>query len=106
MANMQQIIRQKIVAGFAPVHLEIENESHKHSGPATESHFKLTLVSERFTGLRPVARHQQVYQTLADELGKGGVHALAMHLYTAEEWAHSGSQAPVSPDCRGGSLAG
>jgi BolA family transcriptional regulator, general stress-responsive regulator len=106
MVTMQQIIRQKIVDAFAPGHLEIDNESHKHSGPATESHFKLTLVSENFAGLKPVARHQLVYQTLADELGEGGVHALAMHLYTADEWAHSGNQAPVSPDCRGGSLAG
>lgn len=105
MANMQQIIRQKIVAGFAPVYLEIENESHRHSGPATESHFKLTLVSDRFDGLKPVARHQLVYQTLAAELREGGVHALAMHLYTAAEWSHSGNQVPDSPDCRGGSLA-
>ncbi|ALO46034.1 BolA family protein [Pseudohongiella spirulinae] len=106
MANMQQIIRQKMVAGFSPGHLEIENESHKHSGPATESHFKLTVVSAKFEGLRPVARHQLVYQTLADELGAGGVHALSMHLYTDAEWAQTDHQVPLSPDCRGGSLAG
>lgn len=106
MANMQQIIRQKVVAGFSPTHLAIENESHKHSGPATESHFKLTLVSDRFEGLRPVARHQLVYQTLAHELGQGGVHALSMHLYTASEWVQTGQHVPVSPDCRGGSMVG
>lgn len=95
-------IRQKLQHALDPLYLDLVNESHKHSGPATESHFKVTLVSAGFEGLRPVQRHQRVYGILADEL-KGGVHALALHLYTASEWEAQQQQSPASPDCMGGS---
>lgn len=97
---MQQEIEEKLKNEFSPAHCEIENESHRHGGPATESHFKVTLVSERFEGMRAVQRHQAVYGLLADELA-GGVHALALHLYSPAEWQQQGA-APASPDCRGG----
>ncbi|MEY2908756.1 MAG: hypothetical protein RLZZ602_1279, partial [Pseudomonadota bacterium] len=32
--------------------------------------------------------------------------ALALHLYTQEEWASAGAVAPDSPDCLGGSKRG
>ena len=99
---MQQRIQQAIVAQLQPSYLDVINESHMHSGPATESHFKLLVVSAVFEGLSAVKRHQKVYQVLAAEL-RDGVHALAMHLYTPSEWQQSGQLAPVSPACRGGS---
>jgi BolA family transcriptional regulator, general stress-responsive regulator len=102
MAFMQARISEKVGAGIEPQHLEIVNESHMHSGPATESHFKLIAVSACFDGLSPVKRHQLVYALLADEL-KAGVHALALHLYSPQEWAQDQDTVPVSPDCRGGS---
>ena len=86
---------------FTPNVLTVENESHRHGGPATESHYKVTLVSAAFAGLRAVARHQKVYALTQDEMTQG-LHALALHLYTPEEWALVGG-APASPDCRGGS---
>ncbi|MCO4758553.1 MAG: BolA family transcriptional regulator [Oceanospirillaceae bacterium] len=99
--SVQVIIEQKLQAGLAVEHMDIENESHMHSGPATDSHFKLTLVSDDFTGKRLVQRHQLIYGLLADEL-QSPVHALAMHLYTAEEWQKRAAPAPLSPNCRGG----
>ncbi|WP_420590330.1 BolA family protein [Bacterioplanoides sp.] len=101
--SVEQTISSKLQP-LEPEHLEIANESHMHSGPATDSHFKLTVVSDQFDGKRPVARHQLVYGLLADELA-GPVHALALHLYTPQEWQQSG-QAPDSPNCRGGSKGG
>jgi len=98
--SLAQHMQQKL-ADLNPEHIEILNESHMHSGPATDSHYKLILVSEQFAGKRPVARHQAVYGVLADELA-GPVHALALHLYTPQEWQETGA-APVSPNCRGGS---
>ncbi|MEK9713482.1 MAG: BolA family protein [Thalassolituus sp.] len=97
---MQSVIEAKL-GSLNPQHLVIENESHMHSGPATDSHFKVTLVSDAFTGVRTVARHQKVYGLLAEEL-KGSVHALALHLYTPEEWNETKS-VPDSPQCLGGS---
>lgn len=99
MAREQRL--QAAVADLSPSHLDIINESHQHGGPGTETHFKLVLVSEAFVGLRPVARHQLVYARCQSEMASG-LHALALHLYTAAEWAETG-QAPASPACRGGS---
>lgn len=96
----QQII-DKLTEKFQPSELYIENESHKHnSGKGSESHFKVTLVSSLFEGMRSVARHRAVYSCLAYEL-ESGVHALALHLFTAEEWQSSGQVVPKSPNCVG-----
>ncbi|KXS39741.1 MAG: BolA protein [Halomonadaceae bacterium T82-2] len=99
--SVQARIEEKLHT-LEPVHLSVENESHKHHVPPnSETHFKVTLVSTRFEGLMPVKRHQQIYALLAEELS-GPVHALALHLYTPAEWDARGSQRPDSPNCRGG----
>lgn len=101
--QVQSVIEQKLRAAFAPTHLEVVNESHMHSVPPnSETHFKVVLVSGAFAGKRPVGRHQLVYATLAAELA-GGVHALALHTYTPEEWVARAGAAPDSPECMGGS---
>ncbi|TDG12060.1 BolA/IbaG family iron-sulfur metabolism protein [Seongchinamella unica] len=103
--NTQTEIEQLLNAGLAPEHLLVVNESHMHSVPPnSETHFKVVLVSAAFEGKRKVARHQQVYAILADQLA-GPVHALALHTYTPEEWAQRQQAAPASPDCLGGSKA-
>ncbi|MFK7862930.1 MAG: BolA family protein [Pseudohongiellaceae bacterium] len=100
--SMQAVIENKLRDSLRPETLVIENESHKHGGPATESHFKLTVVAAEFEDMRAVKRHQRVYGILASEL-KNGVHALALHLYSPNEWENSPQGAPVSPNCLGGS---
>ncbi len=100
--SVQDIMEQKLGAGLNVQHMEIENESHMHSGPATESHFKLTLVSDDFAGKRLVQRHQLIYGLLSDEM-QNPIHALAMHLYTPEEWQKRDGASPLSPQCMGGS---
>lgn len=102
--SMATVIEQKVNDAISPSVLQIENESHRHGGPATESHFKLLVVAEQFSGMSRVKRHQQLYGLLREEM-QGGVHALALHLYSPEEWSESEQQAPLSPDCRGGSKA-
>ena len=97
-ATIEELIREKL----NPSVLIVENESHQHSGPATESHFKLTVVSEEFASLNRVQRHQRLYQLLTQQM-QNGVHALALHLFTPEEWETDGHMVPASPDCRGGS---
>lgn len=95
--SIEEGIRQKL-ATMEPSYLELVNESHMHAAQAQASHFKLILVSTHFDGLRTVARHQTIYRLLAEEL-QGPVHALAMHLFTPEEWHKS--QVPNSPNCMG-----
>lgn len=98
--SIQAAIEAHLRAGIRGDYLEVLNESHMHSGPATESHFKITAVSRDFEGISAVKRHQQVYQLLAHELSSG-IHALALHLYTPAEWERKNVTAPRSPDCMG-----
>ena len=100
--SVQDTIQAKLSEVLQPSMLEVANESHMHGGPATESHFNITAVSTTFTDLSLVRRHQAVDKLLHLELA-GGVHALAMHLYTEQEWEQRQGSSPTSPDCRGGS---
>ena len=89
-------IEQKVRDALQPALLQLDNESHMHAGPRTDSHFKLVVVAEQFNGLSKVKRHQHLYQLLQPEL-QGPVHALALHLYTQEEW--ESAAVPNSPLC-------
>ncbi|ELV5027847.1 BolA family transcriptional regulator [Vibrio cholerae] len=100
---IQDVIEKKLSDEFQPEFLKVINESDMHNVPrGSESHFKVTVVSERFAGLLPVARHRLVNQTLADELANH-IHALAIHTYTAQEWQQMNQESPESPMCLGGS---
>lgn len=103
--KIQNTIETKLSQAFDASLLHVENESHKHSVPPnSETHFKVTMVSPVFVGQMKVKRHQAIYKVLAEELEvDSGVHALAMHLYSPEEWEASGQVAPTSPNCMGGS---
>lgn len=104
-STVQASIESSLKADLDPSVLLVENESHLHGGPATESHYRVTVVSDRFVPMSRVQRHQHAYKLLAAQLA-GGVHALALHLYTAPEWEDRRQAAPISPNCRGGSKSG
>jgi BolA protein len=100
---VQTELVQRLQSGYPESQFWVENESSGHNVPAgSETHFKITLVSPVFEGVRKVQRHQSLYR-LVDDLLAGPVHALALHLYTPEEWVANGSVAPDSPACHGGS---
>lgn len=98
-------LADSIVARLAPLHAsyqELINESMHHAGfyEGKESHFKLTIVSDAFTGKRLVQRHQMIYALVNDLLAQGGgsIHAFSIHAYTPDEWQ---GQSPASPNCAG-----
>ena len=104
MATIQSTIIKKLDVAFSPDHLEVINESASHNVPeGSESHFKVTLVSQTFDGMRSVKRHQAVYGVLAEYMGSP-IHALALHTYTADEWGQR-EGSPDSPNCLGGGKA-
>ncbi|MGO9038018.1 MAG: BolA family protein [Steroidobacteraceae bacterium] len=80
-AERQARMRRQLIASFAPVELDIEDESHRHAGHAGAAggagHFRVRIVAEAFRGKSPVARHRLVYAALGDML-KGDIHALAI----------------------------
>lgn len=89
---------EELLQQCSPSHLEILNESSGHGGyfPGKESHFKVTIVSDVFQGLRLVQRHQKVYGLVGDLLAPSKIHALAIHAYTLDEWK---GERPDSPNC-------
>ena len=102
----QESIQRKLQTALSPLHLEVINESSMHDVPeGSESHFKVVVVSERFDGEKLIQRHRLVNRTLAEEL-RGGVHALALHTLTPEEWFDRGGKVRQSPECLGGSKVG
>ena len=89
--NNLETIRAKLAAGLHPSLLDLRDESAAHQGhsgaPAGgNSHFRLKIVSDRFTGLPPVARHRLVYELLQEELATT-LHALAITALTPDELA-------------------
>ncbi len=92
----QQLIER--LQSLVPIHLDVINESAGHGGyfPGKESHFKVSIVSDAFAGLRLVQRHQKIYAAAGDLLSPGKIHALAIHAYLPTEWTGT---APASPEC-------
>lgn len=77
-------IRAKLQAAFAPLELDLIDESSGHVGhaghrPDGESHFRLRLASAQFDGKSRLERQRMVHAVLAEELA-GRVHALVLAL--------------------------
>ncbi|AXK73568.1 BolA family transcriptional regulator [Lysobacter sp. TY2-98] len=81
-------MRSALEAAFAPHAIEVVDESHKHAGHAGardgRGHFKVALVSDRFAGQGPLARHRAVYAALGD-LMTTDIHALSIEAHTPSE---------------------
>jgi acid stress-induced BolA-like protein IbaG/YrbA len=52
-------------------------------------HFEAVVISAAFAGKRSVQRHQLVYGTLGAAVGNE-IHALALQVFTPEEFADQG----------------
>lgn len=95
-------IELKLSKELCPTHLEVLNESYLHNvEPGKESHVRIVVVSESFSGLNLVKRHQLIYKQINDEL-EGPIHAISLHTFTADEWKDKNETAKDSPDCLGG----
>jgi BolA protein len=86
--NVSAEIRARLAA-LEPVARELEDESERHRGHAGyreggQTHWRLAIVSPRFSGKPVVARHRMVYQALG-ELMQNPIHALAITARAPEE---------------------
>lgn len=89
-ASVQNQIRTRLIENFHPVFIEVMDDSARHAGhrearAGGASHFSVKMAAEAFQGQSLVKRHQAVYRAL-DVFLKNGVHALAMELWSAQEW--------------------
>ncbi|HEB95726.1 MAG TPA: BolA family transcriptional regulator [Sedimenticola thiotaurini] len=100
--SVKQSIEQTLRTELSPVHLEVLDETHMHNVPKdAQSHFKVTVVSRDFAGKAPVQRHRLVNQLLKPQF-ESGLHALALHTLTPEEWFSKGGRVADTPECLGG----
>lgn len=74
-------IRERLLDALEPELLEIEDESHLHVGHAGardgRGHFRVTVVSEAFTGQPRIRRHRLIYEALGG-LMDTDIHALTI----------------------------
>jgi len=77
------------LAVLAPERVELFDESGQHVGhdgaKGGGGHYQLVVVSPRFTGASPLARHRMVYDALSD-LMRRDIHALSIRAYAPEEF--------------------
>ena len=77
------------LAALAPEVLQIDDDSAEHAGHAGAAagggHFSLLIVSEQFSGLSRLARHQRILDRVADLLPHP-IHALSIRALTPEEF--------------------
>ena len=97
-ASRAERLRIALTETFAPVVLQIQDDSHRHAGhagahPNGQTHYSVLLVSAAFEGVNRVARSRAVHTALQAEFGEkdeGGLHALALTLRTPAEHEAAG----------------
>lgn len=84
MGPVARELHDRLNRAFAPLELDISDDSGQHRGHAgyregIETHFTVRLVSSRFAGQTRVARQRSVHAELAD-LMNNPIHALSLKL--------------------------
>jgi len=74
------IIRQRLEAELSPLQLRITDNSANHAGHSGsrtegETHFRIEIVTRKFSDMRPIDRHRIINKILVD-LFEQGLHAL------------------------------
>jgi BolA protein len=81
-------IERRLQEAFEPESLLVEDESHLHAGHAGardgRGHFRVSIVSEAFEGMNPIARHRAVYDVMG-ELMQTDIHALSIDALASSE---------------------
>ena len=87
-ADVAATLRKRLEP-LAPARLEISDDSAAHAGHSGAAggggHFSLLIVSQVFSGLPRLKRHQRVLQEIAD-LVPYPIHALSIKALTPEEF--------------------
>lgn len=85
--NVAEQIREKLSA-LSPESLTVEDESAQHAGHEGArgggGHYRLVVVSGRFSGQPLQARHRMVYDALGPLMHRE-IHALAINAYAPDE---------------------
>jgi BolA protein len=85
--NVAKRIEQKL-AELQPIRMELADESALHAGhegaKGGGGHYRLTIVSQQFSGKNTLARHRMIYAALGPMMQQQ-IHALAIRAYAPDE---------------------
>lgn len=89
MTSYKERITENLTKALQPARLDVIDQSHMHEGhaghrPGGETHFKVIVVSETFSGLNRVARQRLVFDALKAELEER-IHALSITAKAPDE---------------------
>jgi acid stress-induced BolA-like protein IbaG/YrbA len=73
-----QEVQSLILAGLPGAQVEVRSDD--------DTHFEAVIVAPQFEGKRMIQRHQLVYATLGERMGRE-IHALSMQVFTPAEAA-------------------
>jgi len=80
-------IHNALTAAFAPLALEVINESEQHRGHGGysdgETHYRVRMTADAFVAMSRIARHRAVHAALGAVL-VAEIHALALDLSVPE----------------------
>jgi acid stress-induced BolA-like protein IbaG/YrbA len=71
-----QQVAELIRAGLPGADVHVESDDN--------THFAARVVAKDFAGKRPIARHQLIYRTLGELMGRE-IHAMSIEALTPEE---------------------
>lgn len=71
-----QKVKEILAAQFVDAEIHVDGEGAKYA---------VAIVSDDFSGKRPVARQQLVYAALNEFIASGEIHAVTMQLQTTDE---------------------
>lgn len=87
-ADRTNAIQSSLQREFSPEFLDVVDESHLHEGHAGaqtgKGHFRVVIVSEKFTGMTRLQRHRAVFEALGS-LMESDIHALSVQAAAPEE---------------------
>ena len=73
-----EAVAELIRAGLPGAEVRVESDDN--------THFAARVIAREFAGKRPIARHQLVYRTLGELMGRE-IHAMSIEALTPEESA-------------------
>ena len=97
--KIQKQLEEKLKKAFEPLLLKVINESPQHNTPKnSESHFRVLIVSNKFSNLSLIKRHQMVHSAVQEQI-KDKIHAFSQQTLTPKEFKSRGGILPESPPC-------
>ena len=95
-------LQARLAAAFPGARIDVQDDSHLHAGHAGAAggagHFRVRIVTDRFAGMRTVARHRVVYDSVRDWIPHR-IHALSIEALTPARLVSRGANGSLRVNC-------